>query len=138
MSTFHDKTLRLVAGLRAGPHAAIVRPPRRPADGVRGRALRRARFGGHYVGPEEGFYDAVYVKFKDLEAYRTHMRVPRGPDEAAHLPQHIARIRAFDIITPAEPANTAEIIQLYKERWEMFRDARKVLREEVDAQRPYL
>jgi hypothetical protein len=62
------------------------------------------------------------VKFKDLEAYRTHMRLPHGPDEAAHLPQHIARIRAFDIITPDEPADTAEIIQLYKERCEMLRE----------------
>lgn len=51
-------------------------------------------FLGHYFGPEDGFHDAVCIKFKDLEAYRAHMRAPHGPDEANHLRQTVARIRA--------------------------------------------
>jgi hypothetical protein len=83
--------------------------------------------------------DAVCVKFKDLEAYRAHMRAPHGPDEATHLRENVARITAFDIITPDEPADTkAKIIELYKERWTLFPDVAKVLREEVDARLPYL
>ena len=96
-------------------------------------------FVGHYFGPEDGYHDAVCVKFKDLEAYRTHMRAPHGPDEAANLRETVARIRVFDIITPDEPADTAaKIIELYKERWRLFPDVAKVLREEVDARMPYL
>lgn len=97
------------------------------------------RFAGHYFGPEEGFHDAVMVKFKDLAAYRVHMIAPHGPDEANHLRQRVARIRAFDIITPDEPADTqAKIVELYKERWNKFPDVAKVLREEVDARLPWL
>jgi quinol monooxygenase YgiN len=96
-------------------------------------------FLGHYFGPDDGYHDAVCVKFKDLEAYRAHMRAPHGPDQASHLRQNVARIRAFDIITPHEPADTkAKIIELYKERWTLFPDVAKVLREEVDARLPYL
>jgi hypothetical protein len=79
------------------------------------------------------------VKFKDIDDYAIHMRAPHGPDEASHLRQMVARVRSFDIVTPDEPADTAEkIIALYKERWELFPDVAKVLREEVDAQFPYL
>jgi ubiquinone biosynthesis protein COQ9 len=96
-------------------------------------------FLGHYFGPEEGYHDAVCVKFKDLEAYATHLRLPHGPDEATHLRENVARIRAFDIITIDEPADTKEkIVELYKERWKKFPDVAKVLREEVDAKLPYL
>ena len=96
-------------------------------------------FVGHYFGPEDGYHDAVCVKFKDLEAYRTHMRAPHGPDEVTHLRENVARVRAFDIITPDEPADTsAKIIELYKERWKLFPDVAKVLREELDARLPYL
>jgi hypothetical protein len=67
------------------------------------------------------------------------MRSPHGPDEATYLRENIARIRAFDIITPDEPSDTeAKIIELYKERWDQFPDVAKVLREEVDASLPYL
>jgi hypothetical protein len=95
---------------------------------------------GRYCGnPKDGFHDAACVKFKDIEAYRTHMRSPHGPDEATYLRENIARIRAFDIITPDEPSDTeAKIIELYKERWDQFPDVAKVLREEVDASLPYL
>jgi hypothetical protein len=97
-------------------------------------------FGGHYFrNPEDGYHDAVCVKFKDLEAYRAHMLAPHGPDEANYLRENIARIRAFDIITPDEPAGTgAKITELYKERWKLFPDVAKVLREKVDASLPYL
>jgi len=44
---------------------------------------------GHYFGPEEGFHDAVCVKFKDLAAYREHARAPHGPDEANDLRKHV-------------------------------------------------
>jgi hypothetical protein len=45
------------------------------------------------------------------------MRSPHGPDEAAYLRENVARIRAFDIITPGEPSDTkTKIIELYKER----------------------
>ena len=67
------------------------------------------------------------------------MIAPHGPDEANHLRQRVARIRAFDIITPDEPADTqAKIVELYKERWNKFPDVAKVLREEVDARLPWL
>lgn len=95
---------------------------------------------GRYLGnPKDGYHDAACVKFKDIEAYRTHMRAPHGPDEATYLREHVARIRAFDIVTPDEPSDTeAKIIQLYKERWELFPDVAKVLREYVDASLPFL
>jgi hypothetical protein len=95
---------------------------------------------GHYLGnPKDGFHDAAYVKFKDLEAYRSHMRAPHGPDEATYLRENVARIRAFDIITPGEPSDIkAKIIELYKERWELFPDVAKALREDVDASLPFL
>jgi hypothetical protein len=95
---------------------------------------------GKYLGsPDDGFDDAAWVKFKNIDDYAIHMRAPHGPDEASHLRQMVARVRSFDIVTPDEPADTAEkIIALYKERWELFPDVAKVLREEVDAQFPYL
>lgn len=95
---------------------------------------------GLFLGDaKDEFHDAACVKFKDIEAYREHMLAPHGPDEANYLRQHAARVRAFDIITPDEPADTSEkIIQLYKERWAKFPDVAKVLREEVDASMPYL
>ena len=97
-------------------------------------------FLGCYFGnAEDGYHDAVCVKFTDLEAYRTHMRLPHGPDEAAHLREQIARIKAFDIITPDEPVDTGEkIVELYKERWKLFPDVAKALREDVNASLPYL
>ena len=76
------------------------------------------------------------MNFKDLDAYRLHTQAPHGPDEATHLRENVARVRAFDIITADEPADTAEkIIELYKMRWEMFPDVAKALREDVDAHR---
>lgn len=95
---------------------------------------------GRYAGPiEDGFDDAAWVKFKSIDDYAIHMRSPHGPDEAVHLREMVARVRSFDIITPDEPADTAEkIIGLYKERWELFPDVAKVLREEIDAHFPYL
>jgi hypothetical protein len=96
-------------------------------------------FAGSYFGPEEGYHDAVCLKFKDLEAYKAHMSAPHGPDEATHLRKTVARIRAFDIITPDEPADTgAKIVELYKERWKKFPDVAKALREDVDAKLPFL
>ena len=95
---------------------------------------------GRYAGPpEDGFDDAAWVKFKTIEDYAIHMRSPHGPDEATHLREMVARVRSFDIITPDEPADTAEkIIGLYQQRWELFPDVAKVLREHVDAHFPYL
>ncbi|EFV13826.2 hypothetical protein [Segniliparus rugosus] len=95
---------------------------------------------GRYLGnPEDGYDDAAWVKFKDIEAYGIHMRAPHGPDEANSLRETVARVRSFDIITPDEPADTPQkIIELYKQRWELFPDVAKVLREEVDASFPYL
>lgn len=97
-------------------------------------------FVGRYAGnPADGYDDAACVKFKGLEAYRIHMRSPHGPDEATHLRENVARVRAFDVITAEEPADTAEkIIELYKMRWELFPDVAKVLRDDVDAHFPYL
>lgn len=97
-------------------------------------------FVGRYAGnPQDGYHDAVCVKFKDLDAYRIHMRSPHGPDEAAHLRETVARVRSFDVLTAEEPADTAEkIIELYKERWELFPDVAKVLREDVDTHFPFL
>jgi hypothetical protein len=97
-------------------------------------------FVGRYLGnPHDGYHDATCVKFKDLDAYRIHMRSPHGPDQATHLRENVARVRAFDIITADEPADTAEkIIELYKERWELFPDVAKVLREDVETSVPYL
>jgi hypothetical protein len=67
------------------------------------------------------------------------MLASHGPDEANHLRRHVARVRAFDIISSDEPANTgAKIIELYKERWQLFPEVAKVLREEIDARLPYL
>lgn len=95
---------------------------------------------GRYLGnPDDGFDDAAWVKFKDIDDYAIHMRSPHGPDEAAHLKEMVARVRSFDIITPDEPPDTAEkIIGLYKQRWELFPDVAKVLREDVDTHFPYL
>lgn len=97
-------------------------------------------FVGRYAGnPADGYHDAACVKFKDLEAYRIHMQSPHGPDEATHLRENVARVRAFDILTADEPADTAEkVIDLYKMRWELFPDVAKVLREDVDTHFPYL
>jgi hypothetical protein len=97
-------------------------------------------FVGRYLGnPPDGYHDAACVKFKDIEAYRTHMRSPHGPDEATFLRENVVRIAAFDIITSDEPSDTeAKIIELYKERWELFPDVAKALREEVDASLPFL
>jgi ubiquinone biosynthesis protein COQ9 len=94
---------------------------------------------GHYLGdPKDGFHDAAIVKFKDVEAYKSHMRAPHGPDEATYLRENVARIRAFDIITPGEASDTkAKIIELYKERWELFPDVARVLKE-LEASLPYL
>lgn len=95
---------------------------------------------GEYLGnPNDGFHDAAWVKFKDIDAYGIHMRSPHGPDEANSLREVVARVRSFDIITPDERADTAEkIIELYRQRWELFPDVAKVLREEVDASFPLL
>ena len=95
---------------------------------------------GRYLGnPDDGFDDAAWVKFNDIDDYAIHMRSPHGPDEAAHLKEMVARVRSFDIITPDEPPDTAEkIIGLYKQRWELFPDVAKVLREDVDTHFPYL
>ena len=95
---------------------------------------------GRYAGnPADGFDDAAWVKFKDIEAYGIHMRSPHGPDEANSLRENVARVHSFDIITPDEPADTPEkIVELYKQRWALFPDVAKVLREEVDASFPYL
>jgi hypothetical protein len=97
-------------------------------------------FVGRYAGnPADGYHDAACVKFKDVDAYRVHMSSPHGPDEAAHLQENVARVRAFDVLTADEPAETAEkIIELYKMRWEMFPNVAKVLREDVDTHFPYL
>lgn len=95
---------------------------------------------GRYAGAaEDGFDDAAWVKFATIDDYAIHMRAPHGPDEATHLREMVARVRSFDIITPDEPPDTSEkIIELYKQRWELFRDVAQVLREEVDARFPYL
>lgn len=95
---------------------------------------------GHYVGnPPNGFDDATWVKFKDIEAYGTYMRSPHGPDEANWLREKVARVCSFDIITPDEPADTADkIVEIYKARWTLYPEVAKVLREEVDASFPYL
>ena len=95
---------------------------------------------GRYAGPaEDGFHDAAWVKFNSVDDYAVHMRSPHGEDEATLLKETVARVRSFDIITPDEPADTAEkLIDLYKERWELFPDVAKVLREDVDAHFPYL
>ena len=95
---------------------------------------------GRYLGnPDDGFDDAAWVKFKNIDDYAIHMRSPHGPDEAAHLKEMVARVRSFDIITPDEPPDTAEkIIGLYKQRWELFPDVAKVLREDVDTHFPFL
>jgi hypothetical protein len=95
---------------------------------------------GRYQGhPDDGFDDAAWVKFADVESFAVHMPAPHGPDEATHLKQLVARVRAFDIITPDSPPGTAEqVLALYKERWELFPDVAKVLREDVDTHFPYL
>ena len=95
---------------------------------------------GRYQGhPDDGFDDAAWVKFADVESFAVHMHSPHGPDEAAHLKANVARVRAFDIITPDSPPGTAEqVLALYKERWELFPDVAKVLREDVDTHFPYL
>jgi hypothetical protein len=95
---------------------------------------------GRYQGhPDDGFDDAAWVQFADVESFAVHMRAPHGPDEAAHLKEMVARVRAFDIITPDAPPGTAEqVLALYKERWELFPDVAKVLREDVDTHFPYL
>ena len=94
---------------------------------------------GRYLGPDDGYHDAVCVKFQDLECYRKHMLTSYHIDEAAHLRETVLRIRAFDIITPDEPDDTeAKIIGLYKERWKLFPEVAKVLREEIDARMPGL
>lgn len=97
-------------------------------------------FVGRYAGnPADGYHDVACVKFKDLDGYRIHMESPHGPDEAAHLRENVARVAAFDVLTPDEPADTADkIIELYKERWERFPEVAKVLREDVDTHFPYL
>ena len=95
---------------------------------------------GRYFGnPVDGFHDSACVQFKDLDAYRTHMLDAHGQgDEAAMIRQHVARIRAFDILTPDEPADTKEkIIELYKARWEKFPEVAEALRE-INADLPYL
>ena len=58
---------------------------------ILGRKRRKTESGfvGHSFGPEEGFHDAVCVKFKDLAAYREHARAPHGPDEANDLRKHV-------------------------------------------------
>ena len=96
---------------------------------------------GRYFGnPQDGYHDAACLKFKDIEAYRTHMLDPHGRgDEATMLRKMVARVQAFDIITADEPGDTEEkIIELYKARWEKFPDVAKALREDVDTIFPYL
>ena len=97
-------------------------------------------FVGRYAGdPADGYHDAACLKFKNLDGYRIHMESPHGPDEAAHLRENVARVRAFDVITADEPADTAEkIVELYKMRWERFPDVAEVLREDVETHFPYL
>ena len=97
-------------------------------------------FVGQYAGnPADGYHDTACVKFKDLDAYRLHMESPHGPDEATHLREHVARVKAFDVLTADEPADTAAaIIDLYKMRWERSPDVAKVLREDVDTHFPFL
>lgn len=97
-------------------------------------------FVGRYGGnPTDGYHDAACLKFADLDGYRAHMQAPHGPDEATHLREKVARVRAFDVLTAEEPADTAEqIIELYKMRWEMFPEVAAVLRNDVDADFPYL
>jgi hypothetical protein len=95
--------------------------------------------GRHQGHPDDGFDDAAWVKFKDIAAYALHMHAPHGPDEATSLRETMARVKSFDIITPDEPADTpAKIIDLYKQRWALFPDVAKVLREDVDASFPFL
>jgi hypothetical protein len=95
---------------------------------------------GRYLGdPADGFDDAAWVKFKDIDAYAIHMRSPHGPDEANSLRENVTRVRSFDIITPDEPADTSQkIVDLYGQRWELFPDVAKVLREEIEASFPFL
>jgi hypothetical protein len=95
---------------------------------------------GRYQGyPDDGFDDAAWVKFADVESFAVHMRAPHGENEAEHLKELVARVRAFDIITPDSPPGTAEqVLALYKQRWELFPDVAKVLREDVDTHFPYL
>lgn len=94
------------------------------------------RYGGR---PADGYHDAACVKFADLDAYRLHMQAPHGPDEATHLREKVARVRAFDILTAEEPTDTAEkIIALYQMRWDLFPEVAAVLRNDVDADFPYL
>ena len=85
---------------------------------------------GRYQGhPADGFDDAAWVKFADVESFAVHMRSPHGEDEARHLKELVARVRAFDIITADEPAGTAEkVLGLYQERWELFPDVARVSR----------
>lgn len=79
------------------------------------------------------------MKFATLDDYAVHMRSPHGEDETTHLKEKVARVQAFDIITPDEPADTAgKIVALYKERWDLFPDVATVLREDLDAHFPYL
>ncbi|MBT8340970.1 MAG: hypothetical protein KJP07_13220 [Desulfatitalea sp.] len=96
---------------------------------------------GRYFGnPQDGYHDAACLKFKNIEAYRTHMLDPHGQgDEATMLRKMVARVKAFDIITPDEPGDTEEkIIELYKARWELFPEVAKALREDVAASFPFL
>lgn len=97
-------------------------------------------FVGRYAGgPADGYHDAASLKFADLDAYRMHMQAPHGPDEATHLRENVARVRAFDILTAEEPPDTTEkIIALYKMRWELFPEVAAVLRNDVEADFPYL
>jgi hypothetical protein len=97
-------------------------------------------FVGRYAGnPADGYHDAACLKFVDLDAYRAHMQAPHGPDEATHLREKVARVRSFDILTAEEPADTAEkIIEFYKMRWEMFPEVAAALRNDVNADFPYL
>jgi len=97
-------------------------------------------FVGRYAGdPADGYHDTACVKFADLDAYRVHMEMPHGPDEATHLREHVARVKAFDVLTADEPAGTAaKIIEFYKMRWERFPDVAAVLRNDVDTHFPFL
>jgi hypothetical protein len=79
------------------------------------------------------------VKFKNTDDCAIYMRAPHGPDEASHLRQMVARVRSFDIVTPDEPADTAEkIIALCKERWELLPDWPRYFGKRSTRSTPYL
>ena len=95
---------------------------------------------GRYAGkPEDGYHSVAWVKFKDLEAFRTHMLAVHAPNEHESLRAHVARLRAYEIVTPDEPSGTVEqVIQCYKDRWAKFPEIQKVLREDVITDFPYV